>query len=111
MRMTGTSGVQEQSGSLDRIARHDDGSAFLEVLFAVPVKIDNAVNPAVRAQNDARGHRVGANLCSVCHGIRNVGNQRARFRADFASLQAKATIDSMLTGSVGRRENGNGTTS
>ena len=102
--MTGASRVEEQSGSLNGIARHDDGAAPLEMLFAVAVNIHDTVNPAVarRLMRDAIAWERISAPCVMASGT--CVYQSARFGADLTSLQAEPTIDAMWTVSMRGRE-------
>ena len=93
--MAGAGGVQEQARRFDSISGNDDSAGALEVLFAVAVEIDHAIDAAVLSQIHARGHGVSANLSSVLDGIGHVSDERACLGPDLAALQAKSAIDAV----------------
>ena len=93
--MTRTSGIEQQSRRLNRVAGDDDRTGSLKVLFTFAIEVDDAINPAIVAQTDASSHRMCADLGAVRDGIWHMCNESAGFGSDLASLEAKPAIDAM----------------
>ena len=76
-------------------SRDNHGLRFLELRAAFLVEIMHPFNPPVRSEFDARCHRAVPHLAAVFERIRNVRDQRARFGAYLAALNAEAAVDAM----------------
>ena len=106
----GTGRVQEQARRFDGIAADDDGFCFLLDFAPLRIEIGDAGDPTVFAQIDSRDHAVVANLCAARDSVWNMRDQRALLGADFASLNAKTTINAVRPVAMGAGKNCHGTT-